>query len=227
MKKIKNFLDWLLPPYARLPALALILADIVCYYGTKAIDAHRVLHPISTALDDALPLVPAFIFIYVLAYAQWALAIVTILRDSRERCFRVVSAVILGMLLAMLAMLLYPTVMTRPQVEVRDLATWLLDRIYRADVPTHVFPSMHCLCSWICFRGSLGLKKTPPWFAWAMLAFSLLVFASVILVKQHVWPDILGGVAAAELGLLLTRLLRTDRLAARLDLSKGAEAPAA
>jgi len=227
MKKIKNFLDWLLPPYARLPALALILADIVCYYGTKAIDAHRVLHPISTALDDALPLVPAFIFIYVLAYAQWALAIVTILRDSRERCFRVVSAVIWGMLLAMLAMLLYPTVMTRPQVEVRDLATWLLDRIYRADAPTHVFPSMHCLCSWICFRGSLGLKKTPPWFAWAMLAFTLLVFASVILVKQHVWPDILGGVAAAELGLLLTRLLRTDRLAARLDLSKGAEAPAA
>ena len=227
MKKIKNFLDWLLPPYARLPALALILADIVCYYGTKAIDAHRVLHPISTALDDALPLVPAFIFIYVLAYAQWALAIVTILRDSRERCFRVVSAVIWGMLLAMLAMLLYPTVMTRPQVEVRDLATWLLDRIYRADAPTHVFPSMHCLCSWLCFRGSLGLKKLPRWFAWAQLGFTLLVFASVVLVKQHVWPDILGGVAAAELGLLLTRLLRLDRLFARLDLTRRAKTPSA
>ena len=227
MKKLKHFLDWLIPPYARLPALALILADLVCYYGTKAIDAHRVLHPISTALDDALPLVPGFIFIYVLAYAQWALCIVTILRDSRERCFRVVSAVVCGMLLAMITMLIWPTVIPQPKVEVRDLATWLLDRIYRADAPTHVFPSMHCLCSWLCFRGSLGLKKLPRWFAWAQLGFTLLVFASVVLVKQHVWPDILGGVAAAELGLLLTRLLRLDRLFARLDLTRRAKTPSA
>lgn len=225
MKKLKHFLDWLIPPYARLPALALILADLVCYYGTKAIDAHRVLHPISTALDDALPLVPAFIFIYVLAYVQWALCIVTILRDSRERCFRVVSAVVCGMLLAMITMLIWPTVIPQPKVEVHDLATWLLDRIYRADAPTHVFPSMHCLCSWLCFRGSLGLKKPPRWFAWAQLGFTLLVFASVVLVKQHVWPDILGGVAAAELGLLLTRLLRLDRLFARLDLTRRAKTP--
>ena len=227
MKKIKNAIDWLIPPYARLPALALILADLVCYYGTKAIDAHRVLHPISTALDDALPLVPAFIFIYVLAYVQWALCIVTILRDSRERCFRVVSAVVCGMLLAMITMLIWPTVIPQPKVEVRDLATWLLDRIYRADAPTHVFPSMHCLCSWLCFRGSLGLKKLPRWFAWAQLGFTLLVFASVVLVKQDVWPDILGGVAAAELGLLLTRLLRLDRLFARLDLTRRAGTPVA
>ena len=227
MKKLKHFLDWLIPPYARLPALALILADLVCYYGTKAIDAHRVLHPISTALDDALPLVPAFIFIYVLAYVQWALCIVTILRDSRERCFRVVSAVVCGMLLAMITMLIWPTVIPQPKVEVHDLATWLLDRIYRADAPTHVFPSMHCLCSWLCFRGSLGLKKLPRRFAWAQLGFTLLVFASVVLVKQHVWPDILGGVAAAELGLLLTRLLRLDRLFARLDLTRRARTPSA
>ena len=227
MKKLKHFLDWLIPPYARLPALALILADLVCYYGTKAIDAHRVLHPISTALDDALPLVPGFIFIYVLAYAQWALCIVTILRDRRERCFRVVSAVVCGMLLAMITMLIWPTVIPQPQVEVHDLATWLLDRIYRADAPTHVFPSMHCLCSWLCFRGSLGLKKLPRWYPWAQLGFTLLVFASVVLVKQHVWPDILGGVAAAELGLLLTRLLRLDRLFARLDLTRRAKTPSA
>ena len=60
-----------------------------------------------------------------------------------------------------------------------------------------------------------------------MLAFSVLVFASVILVKQHVWPDIFGGIAAAELGLLLTRLLHLDRLFARLDLTRRAQTPAA
>ena len=75
--------------------------------------------------------------------------------------------------------------------------------------------------------GQPGLKKLPRWYPWAQLGFTLLVFASVVLVKQHVWPDILGGVAAAELGLLLTRLLRLDRLFARLDLTRRAGTPVA
>ena len=56
----------------------------------------------------------------------------------------------------------------------------------------------------------------PRWYVWLQLGFTLLVFASVLLVKQHVWPDILGGVAVAELGLLLSRLFHADRLAEKL-----------
>ena len=51
------------------------------------------------------------------------------------------------------------------------------------------------------------------------LLASLLVFAAVLLVKQHVWPDIVGGVAMAELGQLLRRLFRADRLLAKTDRS--------
>ena len=57
----------------------------------------------------------------------------------------------------------------------------------------------------------------PRWYAWAQGVFSFLVFASVLLVKQHVWPDILGGIADAELGILLNRLLHADRLIEKLD----------
>lgn len=219
MKQFRNLIDRLVPPYARLCALSLVAMDLFAYYVPKAVDAHRTLHPISTALDDALPLIPAFILIYVLAYVQWVFASLVILRDSRERCFRFTAAVLTGMLAAMLTMLAWPTVMTQQPVEVRDFCTWLLDRIYRMDEPTHVFPSMHCLASWLCFRWSLGLRRMPRAYGWAQGVFTLLVFASTVLVKQHVWPDILGGVAAAELGILLSRLLRLERLTAKFDLS--------
>ena len=216
MNRILKLFDRLIPPYARLCALALIAMDIFVYYLPTALDVHRTLHPISTVLDDALPLVPAFVLIYVLAYLQWFAASIVILRDSRERCFRFTSAIITAMLLAMAVMLIWPTVMVRPEVAPQGFFTRLLASIYRIDEPSHVFPSMHCLFSWFCFRGSLGLKRMPRWYGWAQGAFTLLVFLSVVLVKQHVWPDIFGGIAVAELGIALSRSLRTERLIERL-----------
>ncbi len=215
MKQAHKFLLWLLPPYGWLCGLAVIAADLIAYYGTKALDAGRALHLISTPLDEALPLVPAFIIIYVLAYLQWVFSTVVILRDSRERCFRFTAAICTAMLLAMVTMLIWPTVIVRPQVEIQGPITGLLAQIYCVDAPTHVFPSMHCLFSWFCFRCSLGLKRMPRWYGWAQGVFSFLVFLSVILVKQHVWPDIFGGIAAAEMGIALSRLLPVERLFAK------------
>ena len=219
MKQFRTKLEWLLPVYAWLPALALLAMNLIAYYNPKLQESHRTLHPISTALDDRLPLVPAAIFIYVLAYVQWAVAYIVILRDSRELCFRFTAGELTAKLLGMTVMLIWPTTMARPTVETVGLSTWLLNWIYSADTPTNLFPSMHCLASWLCFRRSFGLRRMPRWYPWVQGLFSLLVFASVLLVKQHVWPDILGGIAAAELGFLLSRLLHAERLTAKLDLS--------
>lgn len=217
MKKISAFFDRLIPKYARLPLLAVLIMNFVAYYVPKLLESQRELHLISTALDDALPRVPAFIYVYVLAYVQWVIAYTVIARDSRATCFRFVAGELIAKTIGMAVLLIYPTTMVRPGVEVSDLTTWLLDAIYRSDTPTNLFPSMHCLASWLCFRRSLGLKRMPRWYAWAQGVFSFLVFASVLLVKQHVWPDILGGIAAAELGILLNRLLHADRLIKKLD----------
>ena len=214
-----EMLNKLIPKYARLPLAAAVLANMIAYYVPKALESHRTLHLLSTALDDALPLVPAFIFIYVLAYVQWVLSFLIAVQDSRERCFRFAASYILGAFLSMAVLLIYPTTMVRPSVEVTDLSTRVLAWIYSTDTPTNLFPSMHCLASWLCFRWSVGLRKLPRWYPWAQGVFTFLVFASVVLVKQHVWPDILGGVAAGELGILLSRLLHADRLIAKLDLS--------
>ena len=51
MNRILKLFDRLIPPYARLCALALIAMDIFVYYLPKALDVHRTLHPISTVLD--------------------------------------------------------------------------------------------------------------------------------------------------------------------------------
>ena len=218
MKAIYRLFDWLIPRYARRPLVLVILFNFLCYYIPKALESHRSdLHMISTRLDDALPRIPAFILIYVLAYVQWVVAYIVITRDSREHCCRFVSGELTSKVIAMLILLAYPTTFVRPPVTVTNFSTWLMSLIYQSDTPTNLFPSMHCVASWFCFRGSLGLKKMPRWYAWAQGFFSMLVFASVLLVKQHVWPDILGGIAVAELGILLARLLHAEHWIEKLS----------
>ena len=218
MKRILAFYDWLIPRYARKPLLAVVIMNFLCYYIPKAFESKRTdLHMISTALDDALPRIPAFILIYVLAYVQWVVAYIVITRDSRVHCCRFVSGELSSTIIAMIILLAYPTTFVRPPVEVTNFTTWVMSLIYKSDTPTNLFPSMHCVASWFCFRGSLGLKKMPKWYAWAQGFFSLLVFASVLLVKQHVWPDILGGIAVAEAGILVARLFHGERLIEKLS----------
>lgn len=218
MKSFHRFYDWLIPRYARKPLVLVIVFNFLCYYIPKALESHRSdLHMISTRLDDALPRIPVFIFIYVLAYVQWIVAYIIITRDSREHCCRFVSGELTSKIIAMFILLAYPTTFVRPPVEVTNLTSWVMAFIYKSDTPTNLFPSMHCVASWFCFRGSLGLKKMPKWYAWVQGFFSLLVFASVLLVKQHVWPDIVGGIAVAELGILFARLFHLERAVEKLS----------
>ena len=53
-------------------------------------------------------------------------------------------------------------------------------------------------------RAGFWMKRLPRWYRWGGLVMTLLVFASTLLVKQHVLVDIPGGILTAELGLGLS-----------------------
>ena len=58
---------------------------------------------------------------------------------------------------------------------------------------------------WFCFRAALSQKKTGRVYPWITFIASLMVFSSVVLVKQHVLVDIIGGILIFEVAMLLTR----------------------
>lgn len=218
MNSFKSRYDELLPKYTRKPLLIVLIFNFFVYYSPKFLIPEYRLHYLSTSLDDALPVVPAFIFIYVLAFLQWGLGYIIIARDSRERCYRILTGELIAKTIAWVIFMAYPTAIRHEAPAVTGPTTWLLAFIFAADIPAiNLFPSLHCLESWLCFRGAIGLKRMPRRYTWLQLIFTLLVFASTILVKQHVWPDILGGIAVAELGQLLRRLLRAERIFQRLE----------
>lgn len=200
-------IEKLIPPYAWKPVAALLVMGMATYYGTRLLNRGFAHYDLSLPLDRLIPFAPWAIVIYILAYVTWVVGYAVIARESKAHCYRIFTAELLAKALTMLCFLLIPTAMVRPDVTGHDPFSILTRLIYSLDQPDNLFPSIHCLENWMIFRGLLGCKKVGR--GWKLAAFlaALAVFASTLLVKQHMVADVLGAVAVAELGLLLSAWL--------------------
>ena len=216
-QRIQQGLERILPSYARIRLVLVVIINLIVYEGTQFLMLHAKHWDLALPLDARIPFRPAWIVIYILAYLQWAVGFIVISRESRAHCNRVLAGEIIAKFICMLFFIALPTRIERPVVEGSGFIAWLMRLVYAGDLPGNLFPSIHCLESWLCFRGAIGMKRVPRWYAPAMLALSLMVFASTVLVKQHVLVDIPAGVLVAELGLLLSDKLRAGRLLDRLE----------
>jgi membrane-associated phospholipid phosphatase len=75
----------------------------------------------------------------------------------------------------------------------------LIRFVYWIDAPTNLFPSIHCLVSWMCFIGVRGKSYVPKWYQIFSCLFAVAVFASTLFTKQHFIVDVIAGVVIAEL----------------------------
>lgn len=200
-----KYLQRLIPVYALVPLAFAFALNGTGYYGIQLL--HNVLdfHDFSLPIDHRIPFVPAFIFIYLLAFAQWITGFVMCARESREFCFRFLSAETCAKALTLCIFILLPSTIVRPEITGTDLASKLTAWIYAADEPMNLLPSIHCLESWFCLRAAFSQKKTGKVYALGHLIMTLLVFASVLFVKQHVILDIVAGMAVFEFAFFLTR----------------------
>ncbi len=219
-KAIGRKLEWIVPQYARIPLLFLIIINVLAYYGSRLLTMDAARYSLALPLDGRIPFCPAFIVIYILAYAQWVLGFILIARESREHCYRALTGEMIAKLMCLALFVALPTRMERPSVEGGGAFEALVRIIYATDAPVNLFPSIHCLDSWICFRGAIGMRKVPRWYAPSMLVMALLVCASTVLVKQHVAVDILAAILVGEAGLFLSRRFRVGRVFERLEAAR-------
>ena len=197
------------PPRENLLWIALIIVvDLFAYYGTILLNRGAVYHSIALPVDALIPFVPAMMLVYVLAFVQWLACFGLLAREPRDRCRYFALATVFAELLCAACFLIYPTWMAdRPVPAGTDLCSRLTALIFAADDPSrNLFPSLHCVFSWICLRLTLASERVSRPLRAVNLVFTLLVFASVVLVKQHVLIDIPAGLLTAELALLLARL---------------------
>lgn len=211
MNKLLTLLRRIVPQYAWLPLFLIILFDLSVYYVARLITADFVHYTIETTLDRLIPFFAPAIVFYVLAYVQWGLSYIAVVRESRECCCRIFFSDVVAKLLCFVIFLFYPTEFARPEATGDGFFVWLTSFIYAADEPNNLFPSIHCLESWLCFRAVLRCRRVPRWASVCNGVMAVLVFASTLLVKQHLILDVPAGILAAEIGLFVGFLVKPEK----------------
>ena len=214
MEKIKSLLTKILPAYAYLPLGAMLLFNWLVYFGTRFFTTGMRHYSMYTSLDEIIPFVPAFISVYILAYFQWVFGYGIIARENKQIFYRIVIAEIIAKAMALVCFIAVPTTIERPEITGTGVWDTLTAYVYNADAPDNLFPSVHCLESWVCFRGAMYLKKPGKWYKYASLVFTLLVFASTVFVKQHVVLDMVGAVVFVEIGMFISGKIQKHRCGA-------------
>lgn len=205
MKKVLHYI----PKYAYLPLLMVVLMNFLTYNGSKIITNHLYHYNTYSFIDEIIPFVPIFISIYILSYIQWIIGFINISKENKQTCYKFLSAELIAKTICLFFFIVFPTTLIRPEIVGNSLWENLTKFIYRADAPVNLFPSIHCLESWICFRGSMSLKSVSKPYKIFMFIFSGLVCASTVLVKQHVFIDIIGGILVVEIGIFLSNKFNT------------------
>jgi len=189
----------LIPEYGVLSLITCLVVNGIVYWGSHLIMKDSFHYDFTSQLDRRIPFIKEWVVIYLLCYIFWVINYVLIAREGREHWFRFAFADYLSRIICAFFFLLLPTTNIRPEVPGEDIFSRLMRLVYSLDAPTNLFPSIHCLASWLCFVGIRNSKKIPFWYKVFSCIFAILVLLSTQFTKQHYLIDIFGGVLIAEL----------------------------
>ena len=198
---LKKYVDPICPLFAVIPLISCFALNMIVYSGTMILCSDWYHYDLTTRWDTAFPLVPGWVYIYVGCYIFWIVNYVMVARihrDDKSAFYRFVITDMSSRLVCAVFFIALPTTNTRPQIPEGGFSTWLLRLVYSIDQPANLFPSIHCLVSWLCFAGIRKSSKVSLWYKAFSCIAALLVVLSTQFTKQHYWIDTFAGILIAE-----------------------------
>lgn len=199
---LKKYIDRVCPLFGIIPLISCFALNMLVYSGTMILCRDWTHYDLTTAFDRSVPLVPEWIYIYLGCYLFWIvnyIMVARICRQDKTSFYRFVATDMMSRLVCAVFYLGFPTTNIRPEFAADGLSSHLLSFVYSIDQPTNLFPSIHCLVSWLCFVGIRGSKQVSTAYKVFSCLFALLVVASTQYTKQHYIVDAAAGLLFAEL----------------------------
>ena len=187
--------------WAILPLLTILVVNCLIYWGSGVLTADRYHYDFTTAFDRLVPVMPVFVWFYILAFPFWAAGYILAARRGKDMFYRFVATDLTIHLICFLLFLVLPTTNVRPEITGGTLSEKILRLVYALDggsAPSNLFPSIHCYVSWLCWRGIKGAKEIPKWYQNFSLIFAVLIIVSTQVLKQHYIVDAIAAVFLVE-----------------------------
>ena len=205
---LRRLLHKIVPPENSLPLAITGLMNLIAFSGPKLLQVlgwSLPMHDMTAAFDRAFPF--------------WIYQYSVVAKESRSLCYRLVAADFAAKVICLLFFVLLPTHNVRPPLETGGFTGWAMRTIWLLDTPPNLFPSIHCFVSWLGTRYIYECRSLRHRGLTCTLCTvgSVLVFLATMFTKQHVFYDVISGVAVAEIGWLVARYTGLPRLFERLN----------
>lgn len=199
MDKKQRLLAGMIPGYSLFPVILALLFNQTAYYGSRIIAGGRHHYNLETGLDLGIPFWPPAVSVYFGSYLFWTVSYILLARQEKREAYHFFLSMTLSKIVCMVWFLLLPTTNTRPAVEPEGFWNQVMIFLYSVDAADNLFPSIHCLESWLCFIGIRNRRETSRWYQGFSGVAAALICVSTLLTKQHVIVDVIGGILLAEL----------------------------
>lgn len=200
-KKKKELLKEYIPGWLIPPLIAILAVNCLIYWGSNALTAGRYHYDFTMAFDRAVPLLPVFVWFYILAFPFWAAGYMLAARRGKDLFYRFVATDLTIHFICFICFILIPTTNIRPEIAGNTISEKILLLVYSLDggsSPSNLFPSIHCYVSWMCWRGVAGSEKVPKWYQKFSLVFAVMVIISTQVLKQHYIVDAIAALVLVE-----------------------------
>ncbi len=195
LKKIKAFFN---DDVGRLALIAVVLHTFT-YFGTRLFTGGWHHYDMTTMLDNFIPFVPWTVVIYLGCYIFWAANYTLGCTQDKENAMIFMWTEIIAKAICLVCYVVIPTTNIRPLIEGTSVFDKTMIWLYSADAADNLFPSIHCLTSWLCVIAVRDQDRIPKTYKVISVILAILVCISTLTTKQHVIVDVIGGVLLAEL----------------------------
>jgi membrane-associated phospholipid phosphatase len=149
-------------------------------------------------LDDAIPFLPEFVWIYHTLVFGIFTVMVLLIQDKRL-FMRTFWACITAAVLMSIIHVIWPAVYPRQEFTATSISEWLVEITRQIDGASNTFPSGHVAFSWLMFFAVCKAKvsRINRGMVSLFLLWAIGVSLSTLVIKQHFVADVFSGVATA------------------------------
>jgi membrane-associated phospholipid phosphatase len=182
-----------------LAVAAILSVPLLNVFYTVLNGLSREIHTLTTAFDNKIPFIEYFIVPYSSWYPYILLSLLYLCFKNRERYFKTLIAMDIGLISSYLTYLIYQTTVARPELVGNSIFISLVKVTYFLDEPVNCFPSIHVLTTYLIMKGFYkgDIKNIALKVVIYIVGISIII--STLFVKQHVVVDIFGAIILVEI----------------------------
>ncbi|MCR4961813.1 MAG: phosphatase PAP2 family protein [Lachnospiraceae bacterium] len=182
------------------------------------VNTYMIIH---TSLDDKIPFCEFFVIPYYIWFGYVVACVMLAFFTDLETYWKTVLFLVTGMTIFLVISTLWPNGQNlRPLVFERDnLCTGLVEKIYSADTPTNLWPSIHVynsIGSHLCIM-NCSATKNKKWARAISFVTAILIILSTMFIKQHSCFDVTTAIIMA---IVMTLIVYYKEIEERISQSR-------